>query len=56
MCTKKKALPLTSMMEVLDGQEWIMDMINNLLIEVLSTMAQQERVTIKQRLADYNSL
>lgn len=42
----------TSMMEVSEGQEWLIDMINNLLIEVLSTMAEQERVNIKQRQAE----
>ena len=42
----------TSMMEVPEGQEWLIDMINNLLIEVLSTMAEQERVNIKQRQAE----
>jgi DNA invertase Pin-like site-specific DNA recombinase len=42
----------TSMMEIPEGQDWIMDMINNLLIEVLSTIAEQERVTIKLRQAE----
>ncbi len=31
------------------GQEWIMDMINNILIEVLSSIAEQERETIHAR-------
>ena len=31
------------------GQEWIMDMVNNILIEVLSSYAEQERVEIRQR-------
>jgi DNA invertase Pin-like site-specific DNA recombinase len=39
----------TSMMDIPEGQEWLLDMINNLLIEVLSTMAEQERLTIKKR-------
>lgn len=39
----------TSMMDIQVGQEWIMDMINNLLIEVLSTIAEQERNNIRQR-------
>lgn len=39
----------TSMMDITKGQEWLMDMINNLLIEVLSTMAEQERNNIRQR-------
>lgn len=42
----------TSMMDIPEGQEWLMDMINNLLIEVLSTMAEQERINIKTRQAE----
>lgn len=42
----------TSMMEIPKGQEWLIDMINNLLIEVLSTMAEQERNNIRQRQAE----
>ena len=32
-----------------EGQEWIIEMINNILIEVLSSMAEQERLTIRKR-------
>ena len=39
----------TSMIQVPEGQEWITEMINNILIEVLSSMAEQERLTIKKR-------
>lgn len=39
----------TSMIQVPEGQEWILDMINNILIEVLASMAEQERLTIKKR-------
>lgn len=39
----------TSMIEVPEGQNWIIDMINNILIEVLASMAEQERLTIKKR-------
>ena len=39
----------TSMISVPEGQEWIVDMINNILIEVLSSMAEQERITIRKR-------
>ena len=39
----------TSLIEVPEGQEWILDMINNILIEVLSSMAEQERITIRKR-------
>lgn len=42
----------TSMIEIPQGQEWILDMINNILIEVLSSIAEQERVTIRQRQAE----
>jgi len=39
----------TTMMDIQEGQEWLIDMINNLLLEVLSTMAEQERLNIRQR-------
>ena len=39
----------TSMIQVPDGQEWVIDMINNVLIEVLASIAQQERETIRAR-------
>lgn len=39
----------TTMMELPEGQEWVFDMVNNILIEVLGTIAEQERVTIHQR-------
>lgn len=39
----------TSMIEVPNGQEWITEMINNILIEVLASMAEQERLTIRKR-------
>ena len=39
----------TSMIQVVTGQEWIIEMINNILIEVLSSIAQQERETIRIR-------
>jgi DNA invertase Pin-like site-specific DNA recombinase len=42
----------TTMMDIPEGQEWLIDMINNLLIEVLSTMAEQERNNILQRQAE----
>lgn len=34
------------------GQEWVFDMVNNILIEVLASIAQQERETIHQRQAE----
>lgn len=39
----------TSLIEVPEGQTWIIDMIQNILIEVLSSIAEQERITIKKR-------
>ena len=39
----------TSMIQVPKGQEWIIEMINNILIEVLASMAEQERLTIRKR-------
>lgn len=42
----------TTMMDLPEGQEWVFDMVNNILIEVLGTIAEQERVTIRQRQAE----
>ena len=39
----------TSLIDVPDGQEWILDMITNILVEVLSSIAEQERLTIRRR-------
>lgn len=39
----------TSLIEIPEGQEWIRDMIQNILIEVLSSIAEQERLTIRKR-------
>ena len=39
----------TTMMDLPSGQEWIFDMVNNILIEVLGTIAEQERQTIRRR-------
>lgn len=39
----------TSLIEVPDGQGWIIEMINNILMEVLSSIAEQERLTIRKR-------
>lgn len=41
-------LPTTGI-EISAGQEWILDMVNNILIEVLASIAQQERETIRRR-------
>lgn len=39
----------TTLVEAPQGQEWIVEMISNILIEVLSSMAEQERLTIRKR-------
>lgn len=39
----------TSLVEVPEGQQWILEMIQTILIEVISSMAEQERLTIKRR-------
>lgn len=41
----------TTLTEVPEGQEWIVDMINNILIEVLSSIAEQERIRTLERQA-----
>ena len=41
----------TTMMDLPQGQEWVFEMVNNILIEVLGTIAEQERKTIKARQA-----
>ena len=42
----------TTMLELPKGQEWVFEMINNILIEVLASIAEQERLTIRQRQAE----
>lgn len=42
----------TTMQDVLEGQDWVIDMINNIIIEVYTSMAEQERNNIKQRQAE----
>ena len=37
------------MMERSEGQGWVFEMVNNILIEVLGTIAEQERETIRKR-------
>ena len=39
----------TTMMDLPVGQEWVFEMVNNILIEVLGTIAEQERQTIRKR-------
>lgn len=42
----------TTLMDIPKGQEWLIDMINNILIEVLGAMAEEERNKIKTRQAE----
>lgn len=42
----------TTCMDYPEGQEWVLEMVNNILVEVLSTIAQQERATIHARQAE----
>ena len=42
----------TTLIDFPAGQEWVFDMVNNILIEVLGAIAEQERVTIHQRQAE----
>lgn len=39
----------TTLTDFLNGQEWIQDMVNNILIEVLGSMAEQERTNLRER-------
>ncbi len=42
----------TTMCDFPEGQDWIRDMVNNILIEVLGSIAEQERKTTLERQAD----
>lgn len=39
----------TTMQNFGEGQDWIQDMVTNILIEVISSIAEQERLTIRHR-------
>lgn len=39
----------TTLVEFPQGQEWVLEMVNNVLIEVMGTIAEQEWLKIKQR-------
>lgn len=48
-----KILDLPSTMtDISEGQEWIIEMINNILIEVLTSISENERMTIRSRQAE----
>lgn len=42
----------TTMIDFPEGQEWVFEMVTNILVEVLGTIAEQERASIKQRQAE----
>ena len=42
----------TTLIEYPEGQEWVMDMVNNILIEVLGAFSEQERENIRKRQAE----
>ena len=42
----------TTLMDIPEGQDWIIDMINNIIIEVLGAVAEEERKKIKARQAE----
>lgn len=47
---KVKILDLpTTMQEYSEGQEWVLEMVNNIILEVYTSIAEQERATILQR-------
>lgn len=39
----------TTMLTLEENQQWIQDMVNNILIEVMASLAEQERIMIRQR-------
>lgn len=39
----------TTLVEIPQGQEWVLEMVNNVLIEVMGTIAEQEWLKIKER-------
>jgi Site-specific recombinases, DNA invertase Pin homologs len=42
----------TTMQDFAEGQEWLFDMVNNILIEVYTTIAENERKMIRERQAE----
>ena len=40
------------MLDLPEEQNWVFDMVNNILIEVLGTIAEQEREMIRKRQAE----
>ena len=42
----------TTLIEIPEGNQWVMDMVNNILIEVMGAVAEEERINIRQRQAE----
>lgn len=42
----------TTLIDFPEGQEWVCDMVNNIIIEVLGSIAEHERNTIRSRQAE----
>lgn len=42
----------TTMIDFAYGQEWVLEMVTNIRVEVLGTIAEQERASIRQRQAE----
>jgi DNA invertase Pin-like site-specific DNA recombinase len=42
----------TTLMELPEGQEWVFDMVNNILIEVMGAIAQNELETMHRRVSE----
>ena len=42
----------TTLIDIQEGQEWIIDMVNNIVLEVMSSIAEEERKKIKERQAE----
>ena len=42
----------TTLIEFKEGQAWVLDMVNNILVEVLGAIAEEERNKIRQRQAE----
>ena len=47
-----KVIDMPTTMIDLEGQEWIIEMVNNIIIEVLSSVAEQERQETRKRQAE----
>lgn len=44
-----KILNIPTTLADFDGQEWVLEMVNNILIEVMGSMAEEERLKIRRR-------